>query len=50
MSVVYRILTCLLLPLSVGAVDRKAREKKAEAGDAEAQYQVAEAFFWGHGG
>ena len=46
----YRILTCLLLPLSVGAIDRKALEKKAATGNAEAQYQLAEALFWGSGG
>ena len=50
MLAVYRILTCLLLPLSAEATDRKALEKKAAAGDAEAQYQLAEALFWGRGG
>ena len=46
----HRILACLILPMSLGAVaDQKALENRAASGDAEAQYQLAEAYFWGDG-
>jgi len=48
--VLHRILACLVLPFSLGAFDREVLEKRAAAGDDEAQYQLAEALFWGTGG
>jgi len=39
-----------LLPAPLFALDRAAQEKKAAAGEAEAQYQLAEALYWGQGG
>ncbi|SVE30600.1 uncharacterized protein METZ01_LOCUS483454, partial [marine metagenome] len=50
MSVVRRFLVFLILPLSLGAADKKALEKNTVSVDAEAQYQLAEALFWGDGG
>lgn len=40
----------LLLTGSLAMADRAALEKQAAAGDAKAQYQLAEALFWGKGG
>lgn len=40
----------LIFPISLAAADRVALERKAAAGDAEAQYQLAEALFWGKAG
>ena len=50
MSGVHQILACLALPVTLAAVDREVFEKQAASGQAEAQYQLAEAFFWGRGG
>ena len=47
---VHQILACLALPVSWAAADREALEKQAASGEAEAQYQLAEAYFWGQGG
>jgi TPR repeat protein len=47
---VHQFLVCLVLPVSLAAADREALEKQAATGEAEAQYQLAEAYFWGHGG
>ena len=40
----------LLLTGSLALADRTALEKQAAAGNAEAQYQLAESLFWGKGG
>ena len=40
----------LIFPISCVAADRVVLERKAAAGDAEAQYQLAEALFWGKAG
>jgi len=40
----------LLLTGSLALADRAALEKQAAAGNAEAQYQLAESLFWGKGG
>jgi TPR repeat protein len=40
----------LIFPISLAAAGRAALERQAAAGDAEAQYQLAEALFWGKKG
>ncbi|MDP7011830.1 MAG: hypothetical protein QF685_10650 [Verrucomicrobiota bacterium] len=47
MTLTCRFLVFLILPLSLEGANRISLERQAASGDAEAQYQLAEALFWG---